>query len=132
MGKAIGALGGILANALNQNNQQDVTAGINPYVDPHNAIVAQENRYAQMGIPNSTMLTQDIAGARNAAQQGSIGNQIQLAQLALQQNAQNFAQNAQTQTAAGTVAGAQPTGSTSSDGVPSSGTLDTTQSTTLT
>ena len=131
MGKAISALGG-LANLLGQNqNNQDVTAGINPYVDPHNNIVALENRYAQLGIPNSTMLTQDIAGARNAAQQGSIGNQIQLAQLALQQNAQNFAQNAQTQTAAGTVAGAQPTGSTSS-GTPSSGTLDTTQSTTLT
>jgi hypothetical protein len=117
------------------NQNQVNLSGLNPNIDPNNQIVALQNRYAQLGIPNSTMLTQDIGGAMNAAQQGSFQNQLALAQLAMQANQQQQAQDATQGTAAGGQPGApplsgtfdQPTtssgGSTSGGGVPPSGVL---------
>jgi len=129
-------IGNFLQSIFGGGNQLQIPPGAG-VVDPHNQIVATQNRYSQFGIPNSTMLTQDIGGAMNAAQQATFGNQLQLMQLALQQQAQQNQLDLANAGPAGSVAGrgaAQQSGvfdtpTTTSgspgagDGVPSSGTL---------
>jgi hypothetical protein len=113
----INAIVGGLSNLINPPQQVQIPGG--GVVDPHNQIVAQENRYAQLGEPNSTGLTQDIAGLTNAASQATFTNQLQLAQLAMQANQQGTAGLAQQgQAAAGNQTSGQfdqPTTTSTSD-----------------
>jgi hypothetical protein len=113
-----GKIASAIAGLVGQNQISVPGGGV---VDPHNQIVALQNRYAQLGIPNSTMLTQDIGGAENAASQATFQNQLQLAQLAAQQNLSN--DQSQGTTAGSTAANQGQTQSTSGnlDQVPSSG-----------